>query len=244
MQLFVSALSRLLCLRGMPVEPCSVGFSVSLRTGFTALLELTNEQDTPLTSIRVDLFVRKELDSTGPLLNDLFSIQAPEFTGDLDRVDGTGTLPANGKGSVSWLLIPFRSAAPSPASEFYEVSGELAYVSGGDNVAIPLWPDSIEVCMRLCVCWPPTEVQQVLPDPLLRLSYFWQRQVLRLSSFPPILTGCCHKVYGDDPFTPEIETPQEFSLAITVRNDGNGTARNFRITSNQVQDFLTGCAEC
>jgi len=58
----------------------------------------------------------------------------------------------------------------------------------------------------------------VNPDPLLVLHYFWQRDV-----------------YSDDPFTPETEPAEPFSLGLLILNQGNGTARNFRIASSQPQ---------
>lgn len=40
-------------------------------------------------------------------------------------------------------------------------------------------------------------------------------------------------VYGDDPFTPEIEPPIPFSLGVRVKNNGSGTARSLKIDSAQ-----------
>ena len=56
----------------------------------------------------------------------------------------------------------------------------------------------------------------VYPDPSLNVQYFVQ-----------------HDVYGDDPFTPQVETPQPFALGIMVTNTGPGDAGNFTITSAQ-----------
>ncbi len=56
----------------------------------------------------------------------------------------------------------------------------------------------------------------VWPDAKLRLKYFHQRDV-----------------FSDDPFTPEIEPAEPFSLGVLIENVGMGTARNVRITSAQ-----------
>ncbi|HOB97203.1 MAG TPA: CARDB domain-containing protein [Verrucomicrobiota bacterium] len=56
----------------------------------------------------------------------------------------------------------------------------------------------------------------VHPSPSLFLQYFHQRDVL-----------------ADDPFTDAIEPSVPYSLAVMVRNQGAGEARNFRITSAQ-----------
>ena len=56
----------------------------------------------------------------------------------------------------------------------------------------------------------------VKPDPLLQFHYFLQRDV-----------------YGDDPFTPEVEPSEPFSLGLLVVNKGAGIAHNMTITSSQ-----------
>ena len=61
----------------------------------------------------------------------------------------------------------------------------------------------------------PTAID-VLPTPRLFVDYFHERDV-----------------FSDDPFTPEIEPSIPYSLAVRVRNEGFGVAKNFRITSAQ-----------
>ncbi|RME90069.1 MAG: hypothetical protein D6766_13800, partial [Verrucomicrobia bacterium] len=56
----------------------------------------------------------------------------------------------------------------------------------------------------------------VYPLAQLHLTYFHERDVL-----------------ADDPFTEEVEPSVPYSLAVMVRNDGYGAARNVRITSAQ-----------
>jgi hypothetical protein len=58
----------------------------------------------------------------------------------------------------------------------------------------------------------------VHPDPRLTLTYFHERDVL-----------------GDDPFTDAIEPSVPYSLAVMIRNTGNGRAGNVQITSGQPQ---------
>ena len=57
---------------------------------------------------------------------------------------------------------------------------------------------------------------RVKPDPLLYVHYFWEKFVI-----------------SDDPFTDRIERAIPFSLGVIVKNAGNGTAYNLRITSSQ-----------
>ena len=56
----------------------------------------------------------------------------------------------------------------------------------------------------------------VVPDPRLNIKYFWQR-----------------RIYSDDPFTPEIEPPIPFNLAVMVHNSGYGQAFDVSIVSGQ-----------
>ena len=58
----------------------------------------------------------------------------------------------------------------------------------------------------------------VVPDPLLDFHYFWQ-----------------HTVYGDDPFTPQVEPSEPFYLGLLAVNNGHGTAHNLTITSSNPQ---------
>ncbi len=56
----------------------------------------------------------------------------------------------------------------------------------------------------------------VFPEARLQLIYFQQRDV-----------------FGDDPFTDEVEPAEPFALGLLVKNNGAGAARNFHITSAQ-----------
>ncbi|MGW8186698.1 MAG: hypothetical protein ACWGNK_05510, partial [Desulfobacterales bacterium] len=56
----------------------------------------------------------------------------------------------------------------------------------------------------------------VKPLPQLALDYFLPREV-----------------YGDDAFTPIVESPVPFSLGVRVKNIGSGTAKNLKIDSAQ-----------
>src|SRR5262249_8596547 len=60
------------------------------------------------------------------------------------------------------------------------------------------------------------ETVTVKPDPSLVVQYFWQRDV-----------------FSDDPFTPEIEPSEPFTLGMFMTNKGFGAARNVRITTGQ-----------
>jgi uncharacterized membrane protein len=59
---------------------------------------------------------------------------------------------------------------------------------------------------------------EVLPQPKLVLNYFLQKDVI-----------------GDDPFTPQVEPSEPFSLGLQVTNEGLGEAHDFTITTAQPQ---------
>ncbi len=64
---------------------------------------------------------------------------------------------------------------------------------------------------------PPTSIT-VWPCPILNVDYFLQ-----------------HDVYSDDPFTPQIEPSIPVALGLLVKNNGQGNAYGFTITSSQPQ---------
>ena len=56
----------------------------------------------------------------------------------------------------------------------------------------------------------------VKPDPLMTFHYFLQ-----------------YNIYSDDPFTPEIEPTEPFTLGLIIANQGYGAARNLTIATSQ-----------
>ena len=73
--------------------------------------------------------------------------------------------------------------------------------------------DNVQVTIPIV----PSEIT-VYPAPSLHVSYFLQQDV-----------------YGDDPFIPQVATPQPFALGLLVTNTGSGNAGDFTITSSQPQ---------
>ncbi len=58
----------------------------------------------------------------------------------------------------------------------------------------------------------------VHPDAVLDLTYFHQRDV-----------------FSDDPFTPEVEPAQPYSLVLQIKNSGAGAAKSLKISSGEPQ---------
>lgn len=172
---------------------------VLTRSAFEATLEITNSSGTvQIENLSVDIHIAETSSTTAGLVNHVFSIREPVLTG-ISDVSGGGTVVPGSQAEAKWLLVPTRDAAPDGPKQYF-IGGLLSYVENGVAVNIPLAPDSITV----------------LPDPLLRLKYFQQRDV-----------------YSDDPFTPALEPSEPFSLGVMVTNIGKGDAKNLSIDSGQ-----------
>lgn len=169
--------------------------AVISRNAFRATLQLNNDGNEPITDISVELDIRTV---GGETSNAKFSIRPPDVTG-MGNVDGTGSLGGLGAGTAVWTIIPLDEAAPT-APLAYDFGGVLRYTLGGTQVTIPLTPDRLEV----------------LPNPKLRVKYFWEKNV-----------------YSDDPFTQEIEPAVPFTVGLMMTNVGAGVANNVRVTSSQ-----------
>ena len=83
----------------------------------------------------------------------------PEISG-MGSADGNGVLEIGTAGTASWLIIPYTEAAPTH-DVLYDIGGTLYYTVGGQNITVPLFPDTITVT----------------PDPRLYLNYFLERNV-------------------------------------------------------------------
>ncbi len=141
--------------------------AVMTRTAFRATLELNNhDSGSALTAVGAQVQI---WDAGGQLANRLFQIEPPSLES-IDRVDGNGTIVANGKATIRWLLVPSDQAAPSTATEFF-VGGQFSYTLNGIHVQIPL--EGVKIT--------------VYPDAALDLTYFHQRDVFSDDPFTPVI---------------------------------------------------------
>ena len=103
-------------------------------------------------------------------------------------------------------------------------SGQVTWTIVPTTNAAPQFPASYSIggCFSYALNGEPVVVPlfrvpiTVMPTPLLAVDYFLERDV-----------------YGDDPFTPQVEPSIPFGLGILVRNNGYGTAHDLSITSGQ-----------
>jgi hypothetical protein len=177
------------------------------RIGFDARLEVSNNDGTdPLTDFSAALtFENPDLLTNGSA-NDasaLFFIQTPTFES-INSVSGDGVIAPTTTAVIHWFIIPkITAGGTSPDGVRYQIGCRLAAKLRG--VDLPA-----DVLLAV-----PAQIY-VKPEPQLQITYFQPRDV-----------------QGDDPFTPEVESPVPFTLGVLVKNVGYGTAHNVNIDSQQ-----------
>ena len=188
--------------------------AVLTRTAFKATLTVTNTTDAPLEQFLVNIDIR---DTTGAPANNKFDGLDGVFTISgftIPGVNGTGVIPAAAGGQPA-IAVAEWLILPKDTATFDE--NPQRYTVGGvvshTQIGVPVAVPLFPVPI------------DVYPDAKLFLKYYLQSPV-----------------YADSPFTLPVEAPEPFSLALAVRNDGFGAARDFRITSGQpyIIDNLQG----
>lgn len=172
--------------------------AVVSRNAFLATLEINNSGSEALAGIGVELEMIRPDGTSGAV--HFSGADTPLISGGLTSVDGTGVLLPGTSGAAQWTLIPFDTAAPDEPL-IYGFTGTLFYTTSSGDISIPLEPVYLTV----------------LPNPKLRVRYFWERDV-----------------FADDPLTLDVVEPiQPFSIAVMLSNVGAGVANNVRFTSAQ-----------
>ena len=175
------------------------------RIGFEAVLRVTNNdgQD-PINLFSAALtFTDAE---TGEDASNKFFIQPPELAS-INRIDGAGIIAPTQTAVVTWFIIPKTGdnapGGEDPRGKEYNVGCDLSGHIRGEKI-----PDDVLFAVE--------DMITVKPEPQLAITYFQPRDV-----------------QGDDPFTPEVESPIPFTLGVLVKNDGFGLARKVNIDSKQ-----------
>lgn len=175
------------------------------RIGFEAVLKVTNNDgEDPITNFSAALtFTDKE---TGEDASERFFVQPPDLSS-INRIDGTGNISPTQTAIVTWFIIP-KTGENAPGGE--DPRGKLYDI--GCNLAGSIRGEPIPGDVLFAV----SDTITVRPEPQLAITYFQPRDV-----------------QGDDPFTPEVESPVPFTLGVMVKNDGFGIAKKVRIDSQQ-----------
>jgi beta propeller repeat protein len=177
------------------------------RVGFEATLEITdNLGDEPLTDFSATLTFQNSALAGQGVDDDssaFFFVRAPTVE-NISDVNGSGVIAPSTTARIRWFIIPKTAAGGTNAHGiFYNVGAKLAGKLKG-----------IEI---------PIEVLRVIPAPILVKP----EPQLDITYFQPV------DVQGDDPFTPEVESPIPFTVGVLVKNSGFGLARNVQIDSQQ-----------
>ena len=177
------------------------------RTGFEATLTVTNNDGADaLTDFAAELYFEDPSITAPGADNDaggLFFVRQPTLE-NINRIDGTGVIAPTKTAIVKWFIIPTIGAGGTvPSGKKYRVGCNL----GGKL-------QGVEIPASNMFAIPDTIT--VKPEPQLRITYFQPRDV-----------------HGDDPFTPQVESPIPFTLGVLVHNHGFGPANNLRINSQQ-----------
>ena len=173
------------------------------RAAFLGVLEIDNGNSTSLEQIVVNLRIT---DANGNIVNDLFGITSPILS-NITGVDGTGVLTGD-----------------DPTTSQNEGSGRAEWTFIPTNLAAPAVPTQYNIGGSLSYLENGTTVTvpllaapiTVYPQAELYLDYFHQRDV-----------------FADDPFTEDVEISVPYSLAVLIRNEGKGDAKDLKITSGQ-----------
>ncbi len=178
--------------------------AVMTRAAFLGNLEIENGNATNLENLSVILQIK---DENGNIVNDKFGITDPILS-NITAVDGTGILTGD-----------------NPDTTQDEGIGSAKWTFIPTNLAAPEIPTQyniggtlsyLENGKTITVPLLSTPIT-VFPQAELYLDYFHQRDV-----------------FADDPFTDDIVEPSvPYSLAVLIRNEGKGDAKNLRITSGQ-----------
>ena len=124
------------------------------REAFLASLEITNEDESKMTSLNVQIKITKT-GGGGSLENEKFSV--PNAT--KEGISDSSIWPGS-KGSLKWRIVPYSEAAPKVSTAYF-IGGTLSYNISGQAITIELTPARI----------------LVQPDPRLSIHYFWQKIV-------------------------------------------------------------------
>ncbi|MFO0291599.1 MAG: CARDB domain-containing protein, partial [bacterium] len=177
--------------------------AVMTRSAFLGNLEIDNGNSTNLTNLSVTLQIT---DQNGNIVNNLFGITNPILK-NITAVDGTGILTGD-----------------DPNTSQNEGLGSAEWTFIPTNLAAPQTATTYNIGGTLSY----TENGQIINVPLLSTGITVLPQAeLYLDYFQS------RNVYGDDPFTDATEVSVPFDLAVLVRNQGYGDAKNLNITSSQ-----------
>lgn len=177
------------------------------RQGFLARMRINNGLDT-LTIDNVDVVI-KFTDENG---NAVIATSDPNnTTADFfireDQLVNIANVSGTGVVNPNTTADISWIIIPAPGAGGTSSAGKLYFVGATLSYSVGGVPETVDVAPDFIT---------VKPMPLLTLDYFLTRNV-----------------YADDPFTPEIEPAEPFTLGVRVTNNGQGDANDVAIESAQ-----------
>ena len=131
---------------------------VMTRQAFRGTLQIDNETDVPLTDIMPTIVVTDEEGSLAT--SHEMQIEIEKVEGFTEQANGDYSLDASSMGTITYLFIPTKYAAPTQAKT-YKFGGALRFDDGNGLKSRTLYPVAL----------------QVKPSPELDLTYFIQRDL-------------------------------------------------------------------
>ena len=191
----------------------AIGQALSLeRQAFRGTMTMNNTYPASLGAIKEIQFNLAIVDTeTGDSVSSReFEVQLEKlngFSGE-ESMNGPWSLASGKQGEISVLMIPTKYAAPTKAKN-YKVVGSISYI---DPLLSLSNPDESRKEENLI-----PKTITVNPTPQLVLDYFIPK-----------------KIVGDDPMTEdEVEASEAAELALLIKNEGYGDAKNLKITTKQ-----------
>lgn len=177
------------------------------RQAFDAHLAITNGLDAAsLQNVAIELNFKDRNDQPVVATSDPNAAGASFFT----RVDSmTGLAALDGSASIGPKALAdiHWLIIPAAGTGGSDPTGKLYYVGAKVTYTLNGQVSVVDVTPDYVI---------VKPQPLLKLDYFLPRDV-----------------YADDPFTPEVEPQEPFTLGVRIGNVGGGSALKTRIESAQ-----------
>jgi hypothetical protein len=182
-----------------------------------AKVKLKLDQRAVLTRDAFNALLEIDNDTTSPIENILVTLNLTAEDGSnaiaqfgLREPVLAGLSAVNGTGVIQPKTLGSASWILIPTLDAAPTNGVALFLVGG---TLSYSQDGADLTIPLA----PAPIQ-VYPQPELLVRYFHQRDV-----------------FADDPFTPEIEPSQPYSLAVQILNQGYGAVRNLKLAGGKPQ---------
>jgi hypothetical protein len=177
------------------------------RQAFDAKMRITNTLDTlSIDNVRINVTFEDQTGNAVLATSDTSDTNAKFFIR-IDSLDGISDVAGNGSVAPGTAAEIHWLIIPAPGSAEGSPTGTLYFVGAKLDYTLGGVPESVTVAPDFIT---------VKPLPLLTLDYFLEKEVK-----------------GDDPFTPQIEPIEPYTLGVRIQNNGQAAAQDVKIESAQ-----------